>query len=177
MNLQEIDWPVFRLSDRPPIVEGDVIYFRSEYADRDDASLSSRVRLVDNKSIQKSTLGRRRLELQAHGVPLYHIGRAVYFLSDLLKIAKATTWFIDSSGNLFQFKKTKRVLLTCKKITQVLPGQVTGSVIEVEGLAQRFKSMYAPKPEQTYAGFLKLGVGYIFYGFYSEPFKDSWRKV
>jgi hypothetical protein len=52
-----------------------------------------------------------------------------------------------------------------------------GAVIEVEGLVQRFKCMYRPRPEQHYVGILKWGLGYLLYGFYEEKLKESYRLV
>ena len=177
MNLMEIVWPVFRVSEHKPLVSDGVIYYKSEYSDKGDDSVINNVRIVDNKNIPKDTLGKRRLELLAHDVPLQFIGRAVYFLGDLVKLAKPTTWFIDNSGALFQHKKTNTALLKCYRISKTMPTNGLGTVIEVEGLPNRFKTVFKPRADQYYAGILCMGASRIFYGYYSDPFKDTWRKV
>lgn len=177
MNLQEIVWPVFLLRKQQPTTEDGVTFYRSEYTSATSEEVDVSLRIVDDKRIAKPTLGKRRLALLASGVRLYPIGRAVYFLADLLKLAGSTAWFIDTAGVVFQHKKAKRVKLLCKKITRVVSGDTTGAVVELQGIPTRFKTMFKPSSEELYAGVLQLGVGYIFYGFYKDPFKDSWRLI
>jgi hypothetical protein len=148
----------------------------AEYSDKDTAKYSSNYRIVDDKNIDKPTVGLRRLAL-ANKVSLFPIGSAIYFLADLIKLAKSTTWFVDNTGQVFQHKKSKRAKLTTKRIKQVLPAATIGCVIEVEGLSTRFKSMQIPKAYETYAGLLEFSDGHIFYGFYDRPIKDTWRLI
>jgi len=174
--LQEINFPVFRLGEKKPTIENRVTFYMAEYSDKDSAKYSSNYRIVDDKSIDKPTIGLRRLAL-AKKVSLFPIGSAIYFLADLIKLAKATTWFVDNTGQVFQHKKSRRAKLTTKKIKQVLPATTLGCVIEVEGLSQRFKSMQTPQAYEKYAGLLEIAGGYIFYGFYEMQIKDTWRLV
>jgi len=95
MKLQEIVFPVFRLGEKQPETVDQVTLFKSEYSDKDTAEQTTNYRVVDDKSINKPTLGLRRLALQSK-VTLFPIGSAVYFLVDIIKLAKSTTWFIDS---------------------------------------------------------------------------------
>jgi hypothetical protein len=138
--------------------------------------MSSNYRLVDDKNVNKPTLGLRRLALKGRA-SLFPIKTAIYFLADLIKLAKATTWFIDSTGQVFQHRKTTRAKLVTKRISQVLPAQALGCVLEIEGLSQRFKSMQRPTELQQWAGLLKINNGYVLYGFYEHPIKDTWRLV
>ena len=147
----------------------------AEYSDKDSAQLSSNYRIVDDKSVDKPTLGLRRLALS--GKKLFPIGSAIYFLSDIIKLAKSTTWFIDSHGKVFQHKKVKRAKLKTHKITQVLPATGIGCVLEVDGLVFRFKSMRAPESWEQYAGILYVDGGHMLYGYYEYPIKDTWRLV
>lgn len=148
----------------------------AEYSDKDTAELSSNYRIVDDKSIDKPTLGLRRLVIGKE--KLFPIGTALYFINDIIKLAKSTTWFIDNSGRVFQHKKSTRAKLTTKKIKNVLPAQALGCVLEIEGLSSRFKSMRIPEPYEHYAGILEIGVNqYILYGFYERPIKPTWRLV
>ena len=116
-------------------------------------------------------------EYLLNGFNIFPIKNAVYFLVDLIKLAKQTTWFIDNTGKVFQYRKTTRAKLTFHKITKVLPLDGMGAIIEVQGLHNRFKCMYAPKPEQIYAGVLRWGLGYVLYGFYTESLKPTHRFV
>jgi len=175
MNLLEINWPVFRLGEHKPVIEDNLVYYSKEYVDKESLETKIGLRIVDDKSVQGATLGLRRLAIT--GVRLFPIRQAMYFLGDLIKIAKQTTWFIDNSGKVFQYRKSSRAKLTAHKIKKVLPLEGMGAIVEVDGLPQRFKCMYAPKPDQYYAGVLRWGLSYVLYGFYNEQFKATHRLV
>lgn len=174
IQLQEIAWPVFRLGERKPQRDGSLIYYGSEYEVEETPRLSFRI--VDDLSIDKPTLGQRRLVLKKTE-KLYSIHTALYFLVDLIKLAKATTWFIDSSGKLFQYKKITRAKLQTYKLKQVLPAAGLGCVIEVEGITTRFKSMIRPSVSDKYVGILSFNKVQLLYGFFEEPINDTWRLV
>lgn len=174
MKLQEISWPVYRLGRNKPLEYEEILFYSKEYFNKDTGETSISMRVIDDKSVLGDTLGLRRLKIDATLVPLRI---AIYFLADLVKIAKAGIWFIDSSGKTFQYKKLTKSLLVCRKIQQILPGTGMGAVIEVEGKTNRFKCLYRPTPSQRYAGILQWGFADMLYGFYEEPFQDSWRKV
>lgn len=133
--------------------------------------------MVDDSNLSQTTLGLRRLAMKADGVDLFPIRTAIYFLADLVKLAKSTTWFVDSSGRVFQYEKNTRAKLQTKRIKQILPADGLGCVVELEGISSRFKSMQRPSEHQSYARVLRLGMGFIFYGFCEEVKPDSWRMV
>jgi hypothetical protein len=108
---------------------------------------------------------------------LFRISSAIYFIGDVIKLAKATTWFIDNHGQVFQHKKTTRAKLATHRLKQVLPVSGLGCVLEVEGLVERFKSLQVPKPEEQYCGILSYGYSNLLYGYYTEPIKTTWRMV
>lgn len=176
MNLSEIHWPVFRLGMNKPLEADGVLFYSREYLELDNNKTIVSFRVVDDTSIPQDSLGLRRLVLKDQ-VALFPIKTAIYFLADLVKVAKSKTWFIDNSGRVFQYKKQHSAVLTCHKIQRILPGKGMGAVIEVEGILQRFKCIYRPRLDQPYVGILKWGLGSMLYGFYSEPFKTSKRKV
>ena len=177
MKLQEIVWPAYRLSEKPPSFTEGITYFHTEYMD-DSRDTTVNMRVVDDKSIDQPSLGRRRLVLsQDDKVKLYPINAAIYFVADLIKLAKSTTWFIDSSGKVFQYKKVTRAKLTTRKIKQILPAESLGCVLEIEGIATRFKCLIRPKDYQQYAVLLQNGMGYILYGLSETLRPNSWRMV
>jgi hypothetical protein len=168
---------VFRLGEREPHTTGGLTFYASEYVDQDDPKPFNRYRVVDDRGVDKPTLGLRRLILKEQDVKLFPIGSAIYFLQDVIKLAKSTTWFIDSVGQVFQHKKLVRAKLQTHRITQVLPASGIGCVIEVEGLGERFKSLQVPKDWELYAGILRYNRCNLLYGYYSEPIKTTWRQV
>lgn len=174
--MKEIVWPVYRLSEKPPKQKDGITFFASEYIGETNEQ-SYVIKVVDDLSLPGKTLGLRRLQLKENKqVRLHNISVAIYFLADLIKLAKTTTWFIDSSGKIFQYKKSTRAKLETKKIRQVLPGAGLGCVIELEGVSQRFKCMIRPKTEE-YAVVLNLGKVSMLYGFSDMPKPNSWRLV
>lgn len=154
-----------------------MVFFHTEYVDENnEASLTFKI--VDDNSLPQKTLGLRRLALQKDPkIKLHKISTAIYFLADLIKLAKSTTWFIDNAGKVFQWKKYTRAKLTTKKIKQVLPADGIGCVLEVEGLSQRFKTLQRPQDYHQYAVFLVINQIYILYGLSEISRKDSWRLV
>lgn len=177
MRLEKIAWPVFRLGEKEPQRDNDVVYYATEYSDLDTYEHTATFRIVDDRSVAGDTLSRRRLKLAVDNVPLFPIRQAIYFLGDLLKVAKPTTWFIDSEGQLFQHKKTTRAKLTVKKIKNVFPTTGLGAVIELEGIPQRFKTVFKPSADMQYAALLQTGLTYIFYGLYADKPQESWRLI
>ena len=168
---------MFRLGNKKPLESEGVLYFLSEYADKNTGALTHNIRIVDDKSQPGATLGIRRLNMKVSGTSLYPIRTAVYFLGDLIKLSDSETWFIDNTGKLFQHKKFRRAKLQIKKIKKVLPGTGIGCVLELEGIASRFKCMSHPEPHQKYAGVLFIDNGYILYGLYESEAKETWRLV
>ena len=168
---------MYKLGDKPPLQDGGLVYYHTEYvSETNDASLT--LRIVDDKSVAQPTLGLRRLRLGLDkSVTLFPIRTTIYLLADLIKLAKASAWFIDNSGRVFQYKKQTRAKLTTHKIKQVLPAQGIGCVLEIEGLVQRFKSLHHPSEYQQYAVLLYINKSYLFYGLSETSLKPSWRLV
>lgn len=177
MDLAKVHWPVFRLMDEKPIVSGTRVLYSRLRLDNDTGKFTTIEKVIDDTSVPGATLGARRLVLSSKKIKLLKIKKAVYFLADLVKIAKANTWFIDSSGYVFQYKKSTRCKLVCKKIVNIHPGKVTGCVLELDGIHSRFKAMRSPEPHEMYAGVLLHSSGYLLYGIYEHKFEDSWRMI
>lgn len=178
MNLSEIAFPVFKLGTSKPIEENGVLYYSRDYVNIDSMETRASFRIIDDKSIPGANLGFRRLKIRADNPKLmFPIRTAFYFLGDLIKNAKPNVWYIDTTGKVFQYKKTTRAKLTCHKIEQVLPVSGLGAIIAVEGMTQRFKCLYSPSKDQRFVGLLNLGMGRILYGFYDEHFNPSSRAV
>jgi len=174
--LTDLVYPVYRLGlELPQYSNGVVMYYRHYLLE--DGTEESRYYVVDDTNVPGATLARRRLYLYQQGVRLKPVSRAVFFLGDLIKVATASTWFIDSAGNVFRYKKQARAKLTFKKIKQRHLIPTGGAILEVEGIATRFKCLYAPRDHEIYAGILQMGMQYILYGVSETKHKDTWRMV
>lgn len=167
---------MYLLGKREPIQEGGLSYYLYVQVVVDGPDVDV-VKVIDDKSLPQTTLGRRRLALKAQGKTLQKIRYAVYFLADLVKLTKGQTWFIDSVGKIFCYKKSTRAPLVFKKIKQVLRNSSGAVVLEVEGVPTRFKILYAPKPTEKWAGVLKVGLGWVLYGLYEQQYKDTYKMI
>lgn len=136
------------------------------------------LRIIDDTNLE-GNFGQRRLKLKAAGAPLFKLSKAIFFLGDLIKISKPSMYFIDATGRLFTYKKENRAKLKFYKVSKVINIPTGGVIIEVEGLSQRFKSLFAPTiPLHTmYAGLLQTGLTYTLYGLYDTKHTDTWRLV
>lgn len=180
INLSEIAYPVFKLGVDKPVTDNGLVYYHYENIEEDqDGELTERTeyRLVDDRNIPFNSLAMRRLAAKQNNAKMFRIKTAIFFLGDLVKIAKPNTWFIDSNGRLFKYQKTTRALLKFYKIKLNIAISSGGSIIEVEGIATRFKSLFSPDRDKKYAGVLHNGKSLILYGFYTEKYTDTWRKV
>lgn len=176
INLREIHYPVYRLgTEKPNIIDGISFYYRQYKNEWHE--IKHTLRVIDDTNLPEKTLATRRIHLLKMEVKLKRISEAMFFLGDFIKLAHRSTWFIDSMGKIFQYKKSKSIKLTFKKVTKLIPIPSGGAIVEVEGMATRFKTLYVPDIEHNYAGLLKDGMGYILYGFYTEKLNDSWRMV
>ena len=168
---------MYRLGERKPTQNEGLVFYYTHYVDETNTE-NVTIKVVDDQNISGASLGLRRLRLKSDPqVALFPIRTAIYFLADLVKLAKSTTWFIDNSGQVFHYEKTTRAKLTTKQIKQVLPATGLGCVFELQGVPHRFKAMQRPNEHQHYAQVLQLGMSYIFYGFCDKHKPDSWRMV
>ena len=176
VSLADIHVPVYKRGTTKPMTEDKVIFFLmgkdTEYSDAEYVLL-----IVDDKNKPGESLAERRLGLLADGVQLFSLKRAIFFLGDLIKLAKSRTWFIDASGTLFNYKKGARIPLIYKRIKKVLHIAGGGAIIEVDGIASRFKTLFAPTIEQKYAGLLQLKNTHILYGLYDQEYSATTRAV
>lgn len=182
MRLDQIHFPVFRLKNTPPIVTADgVVYYHSTVIkrnlDNNEETESTSIQLVDDTRINKPSVGLRRLIMKLRGATLLKITRSFNQIKDLVN-SPSGYWYMDYTGKIFQYVKSRTEKLFCAKITKVIrPENATGCIIEVEGLVNRFKCEYSIKDGEEYAGILTFYGGYLLYGLYREPFKTTRRKV
>lgn len=176
MKLEEISYPVFKLKNDRPIVENGVVLYITSKIDSDDNEIINHY-IVDDTNVPGDTLGRRRLKLKTEGVKLFRLNKAIFFIGDLVKVANSKTWFIDNNGKIFNYKKETRAKLSFHKIIKVFHIPSGGVIVEVEGIATRFKAMNPPNVDCRFAGILHSSKSLILYGFYDKKYKETWRGV
>lgn len=171
--LNQVSFPVYRLGKDKPITIDNVVMYYLQYKENNKTVY----KIVDDRNIDKPTLALRRLELSKKEVKLKRLGKATFFLADFIKLATRSTWFIDSKGQIFQYKKSESVPLVFKKIKKIIAMPTGGALIEVDGVASRFKTLYMPPIENKYVGLLKYGMGYILYGTYPQELTKTRRNI
>jgi len=174
--LNQIQFPIYHLGQDKPLKEGTRWYYYYEVHHK-DGEVDPKTAIIDDTSVVGNSLAMRRLQLKNVGTHLHKLKHAVFFLGDMVKLSKGGTWFIDSEGYVFEYRKTKKVPLVFKPISQVIPMKTGGAVIEIQGVGTRFKTLYAPKPTEKYAGLLLVGTGYLLYGVYEEEHPSTVRMI
>lgn len=173
----ELSYPVFHLpKGRPSYSDG--IYFYYHQLEKED-EVKEVLRILDDVNEVGETLGKRRLRLYSKGIKLVKISKALFFLGDIIKTAVGgNNWFIDNKGNVFEYRKSSSARLVFRKIKKIIPIPTGGSILEVEGIPSRFKTLYKPLPEEKYAGILELSeFNYILYGLYDKKYDNTRRAV
>lgn len=176
LGFGNISFPVFRVGGKEPQHDNGVSFFLLGM-DTLETTAEYRLLVIDDKSVAGADLAARRLALRQQGTQLYALSTAVFFIGDLIKLAKSTTWFIDSTGQFFQYKKSRRVPLVFRRITRVTRITTGGAIVEVEGFSQRFKTLFAPTAVNTHAGLLLVDKTVILYGLYDAAYDDTIRAV
>lgn len=175
MDLSKISFPIYKLGKEAPIEEEGVSFYLKIY--ETDTVRKFLPLVIDDKNMKGSTLARRRLLLKSKEIKLYTLSKAIFFIADLIKLTVGTSYYIDSTGKIFEYKKTTTVPLIFKKIKKVIPIKTGGATIEIEGISTRYKTLFLPRLECKYAGLLKVGMGYILYGLYENKLPDTKRKI
>lgn len=166
MKLQEISFPVYKLAEYRPSIENGVVYYNTKKG----------IEIVDIPSVPGESLTARRLALLGDGQTLYTRMHAIYFIGDLVRSSKTSTWFIDSTGKIFQHKKSTMVEIVCKPIESII--KINGGVlIEVAGIPSRLMALYPPTDLQKYASLIKNGHSFIFYGYTKDWHSSIKRKI
>lgn len=177
MNLTEIHFPVFRLLTNPPEWENGLLVYKNVRMEISSANEYTLSKVVD-ADVPGETLSRRRLHLGVQGYALYPLSKAAFFLHDFLKLAGKGHYFIDSSGKVFKHKKSMSCKLVFRRVTRIIPSDTTGSIVEVEGLSQRFKTMIHLDQHMPYwVGLLRYQGSWLFYGVYDTQYRDTRRMV
>lgn len=163
-------------STKPTLEKGVLLYF-SITRDEDVNEDTYNYQIIDDKNVEGDTLAERRIRMMVEGVKLRKLSKAIFFLGDLIKIAKPSLWFIDGKGLLFNYRKQGIFPLVFNRIINIIPINTGGAILQIEGFPERFKCLYYPKSEEKYAGVLRYGASNILYGLYKEKYDNTKRKI
>ena len=170
---------MFKIGIHEPQIDNGLVFYYSEkevHTENEDIKVF-KYKILDDRNIPYDTLSRRRLVLKSQEAPLAKLTNALYFLGDLIKLADRKTWFIDSAGSIFRYKKSNRARLTFHKIENLITIPTGGVIVQVDKLTTRFKALYPPQPDKTHVGILTFQKNHILYGFYDQHYDSTWRMI
>ena len=176
LGFGNISFPVFRVGVKEPQHDSGVSFYLLG-ADTTEQTAEYKLLVIDDKNRPEPSLPLRRLAMKAEGVELYSLTKSIFFIGDLVKLAKSNTWFVDREGQFFQYKKSQRVPLVFRPIKRITRLPSGGALVEVAGFAQRFKTLFMPEPSQTHAGLLLIQKSVVLYGLYDQAYDDTIRAV
>lgn len=170
LNFWKIQFPIYPLRAEPQLIDN--ILFtennKGEYL------------VIDNKNMPGPSLGIRRIQhLKASRSDIVYRKLFIlkYPIHDFISILRKSIFrFIDSSGKVYNYIKTTFVPLETYKIKsyQEFP---EGYVIHVSNLHCCFFSHRAPNLQEKYVQVLRMGRGFLMYGFTTEHKKATRIKI
>lgn len=165
MLLKNIKFPVFAVGHYAKLwSENNILYLESE---------SGIIYKLDNKNLQGSTLGLRRLRIDKK--ERYRFIGTYFTIAQLIKSGKKL--IIDNSGKLIKYIKNKRTPLIYRPITKRKLIEGKGILIYAKNIPNPFLvSAYIYK-DQNYVGLLNINDGYLLYELSYERKPDTWRKI
>ena len=164
--LKDIKFPVYPIRSYDKLwEENNILYIDT----------GCRVRIIDNKNFSGS-FGNRRAQVDPK--ELYRL-QSLPTIKSLIKYKSINNIFIDSTGELFKYTKTKMVPLVYKKIIKREKVEGLGYLIWVSDIDNPFHipAVYYD-PFVEYARILLTGnFGPMLYDFTTKSDKDTRRKI
>ena len=164
--LNEITFPVFALRSFEKIFKEDNKIFVI-------GTIVNEALILDDLSYDLP-FPRRRLQIPEN--VKYKINKSYMNISQFLKTKTCKRTFIDNTGLIFKYTKTKIVKLTYHKILQAIRNEEIGIILIIQNIDIPL-TVSSLEPIKEYVGLLHYCGGYIIYEYTSEKKKDTWRKV
>ena len=128
--------------------------------------------VLDNKNLSGNTLGERRVQLKTS---LRYIPRKAYYnITQLIKSNNKT--YIDNTGCVFTYKKTRMVPLKYYKVMDVVSTE-EGCILLIKGINFKIRTSCRSAFTINYVGLLTTGKGFILYETSEVKKRDTVRKI
>jgi len=128
--------------------------------------------VLDNMNMTGDTLGERRLQIRNS---LRYIPRKAYYnITQLIKSNNKT--YIDNTGCVFTYKKTRMVPLKYYKVMDVVSTE-EGCILLIKGINFRIRTHCREAYNINYVGLLIVANNYILYDTSEVKKKDTIRKI
>jgi hypothetical protein len=129
--------------------------------------------LLDDINMPGKTLGIRRMQTPFKS--LFPLKKS--YDSPIAIIKESSGWYIDYTGKLFEYKKTKFCKLRYYRIKRI-EKKITHSILKLHNINFPIKIPRPPPEEYKWAGVLLLdNFPWLLYGYSKVRLKDTRRKV
>ena len=163
-SLLDIEFPIFTITPTYKRIweEFNITYIETE----------SGTYMLDNKNLDGDTLGERRLRMTTS---LRYIPRKAYYnITQLIKSKNKT--YIDNTGSVFTYRKTRTVPLKYYKVMDVVSME-EGCILSFKGINFKLRISCMDAYDIKYIGLLVTEMGYILYETSEIKKKDTYRKI
>lgn len=168
MNLIDINFPIFPIRSYYKMYNEEGIIYVETYI---------KTWILDNTNLPYNSLAKRRLRINKP----YPLTGVIFNITQLIKCKYKV--FIDNKGKIFNYKKTKRITLKYKILSNYKINYKTNEVAcFTKDLPYPFyvSSTYFNKFKQfdnLYLGVLAYLGGHILYEITNEKKRDTWKKI
>jgi len=163
-NFSDIEFPIFTLTPNYKRIWDE---FNVKYIET-----PSGIYILDNMNLNGRTLGERRLKIKTG---LRYSPRKVYYnIAQLIKSNNKT--YIDNTGCVFTYRKTRMVPLKYFKVMDVISTE-EGCTLLIKGINYKLRTNCREAYNIKYVGLLIVDNNYILYDVSNIPLKDTRRKI
>jgi hypothetical protein len=163
-SLMDIEFPIFTITPSYKRIwdEFNITYIETE----------SGTYILDNKNLEGNTLGERRLKIKTG---LRYIPRKAYYnITQLIK--SKTMTYIDNTGCVFTYRKTRNVPLRYYKVKDVVSTE-EGCILSFKDINFKLRISCGEAYSFNYIGLLDTDMGYILYDTSDLKKRDTYRKI
>lgn len=163
-TFSDIEFPIFTIT---PTYKRIWDEFGVKYIETDSGTY-----ILDNKNMKGDNLGERRLRIKNGS---RYIPRKVYHsITQLIKSNNKT--YIDNTGSVFTYRKTRNVPLRYYKVMDVVHRE-EGCILLIKNINFKLRVSCKDAYDIKYIGLLNTDTGYILYDTSDEKKKDTTRKI
>ena len=163
-TFSDINFPIFTITPSYKRIWDDlnVKYIETE----------SGIYILDNMNLKGDTLGERRLKIKTG---LRYVPRKVYYnITQLIK--SKTKTYIDNTGCVFTYRKTRTVPLRYYRVMDVVNTE-EGCILTFKNVNFKLRTSCKEAYDIIYIGLLITDNGYIIYDTSEVKKKDTHRKI
>lgn len=163
LKLSDVNWPIYPLPKNTSFREYNGLKLAK-------GPTTEEWKLLDAPNLPQATLGLRRLNYRSaptlENYALFKLSLPIYRYSDIFQYINSTNLFIDTSGKIIDYTRSRYVPLVYHKIKKFIEVE-GGYTIYVEDIHMPLFLNREPTLEDRYVGVLHIGRGYLLYS--TEP--------